>query len=154
MNPSMAESYVRDLIADLTKGPRPEADEQGDIPVIFRGCQCYVRIVRYADEVIVQCFSKACEIGLTPDLTDALNDVNTSLVFARAMHVQGQVLIENDMFAEDLNPFTLSRNLYFLAEATEAFGPGLVEKFGAVAGFEPEPEPTPPPPDVAPGLYL
>ena len=154
MNGEMVESYLRDLIASLTDGPRPDADADGDLPVAYQGSQCYTRVVRARDELIVLTFSVVAEVDHSPELVDALNDLNRMLVFTRAFHTRGQILFENDIFADDLNSYTLSRALVFLAGATTQFGPQLIEKFGGTARFDPTVQPIEAQPDAAPGLYL
>jgi len=155
MNREMVESYLRDLIAGLTDEPRPEPDADGDLPVAHRGSQCYARVVTARNEFVVQTFSVVCEVDYTQELGDALNDLNHILVFVRAFHTGGQFLLENDIFADDLNLYTFSRGLTFLADATTDVGPQVLERFGGTPRFDPEAyAAADPPEDPAPGLYL
>lgn len=151
----MVESYLRDLIADLTDGVRPEPDGDGDLPVTYKGSQCYARIARVGDDLVVQTFSVVSQVEYSHELADALNDINHILIFTRAFHTGGQILLENDLFAGDLDRYTFSRALFFLASATGDIGPKLVEKFGGTPRFDPEAAQAPDPPaDDTPGLYL
>lgn len=155
MNGEMVESYLRDLIANLTDSPRPDWDSDGDLPVAYKGSRCFARVIRAGDELIVQTFSIVSDVEYTQELGDVLNELNRMLVFVRAFHANGQILLENDIFAHDLNGYTLSRALTFLAVTTTDFGPQLVEKFGGTARFDPQivdqPVETQ---EEAPGLYL
>ena len=154
MNGEMVESYLRDLIADLTDSPRPDWDADGDLPVTYQGSQCYARVVRVRDEFIVQIFSVVSEVEYSHELGDVLNELNHMLVFTRAFHTGGQILLENDIFAHDLDGYRFSRALFFLATATNEFGPQLVEKFGGTPRFDPGVEEVTPEVDPVPGLYL
>ena len=155
MNGEMVESYLRDLIANLTDSPRPDWDSDGDLPVAYKGTQCYARVVKARDELIVQTFSVVSEVDYTQELADVLNELNRMLVFVRAFHTGGQILFENDVFAHDLNGYTFSRALTFLAVATTDFGPQLVEKFEGTPRFDPQIIEQPVDPDDEPlGLYL
>ena len=137
MNGEMVESYLRDLIANLTDSPRPDWDSDGDLPVAYKGTQCYARVIRAGEELIVQTFSVVSVVDYSPELGEFLNELNRILVFVRAFHTGGQILLENDLFAHDLNGYTLSRALTFLAVTTTDFGPQMVEKFGGTAQFDP-----------------
>jgi hypothetical protein len=154
VNPDMVVSYLRDLIADITRGARPTFDADGDLPVEFEGAQCFARVLRVGREVVVQTFSVVSQVDYTQELGDALNALNRELVFTRAFHTDGQVLIENDIFADDLSKYTLSRSLYFVAGPTSEYGPRLVETFGGTPKFDPRPASAPDEGDSLPGLYL
>ncbi|HRY09019.1 MAG: YbjN domain-containing protein [Actinobacteria bacterium] len=155
MNAEMVQSYLRDLIANLTDSPRPDWDSDGDLPVTYRGSQCYARVIRAGEELIVQTFSVVSEVDYTPELGEFLNELNRILVFVRGFHTGGQILLENDLFAHDLNGYTLSRALTFLAVTTTDFGPQMVEKFGGKPRFDPTIIQQQIPVDEdPPGLYL
>jgi hypothetical protein len=106
------------------------------------------------DELIVQTFSVVSEVDYTTELGDSLNELNRDLIFTRAFHTRGQILLENDVFAHDLNGYTFSRALFFLASHTTDYGPQLVERFGGTARFDPAAQEAEHEVDAAPGLYL
>jgi hypothetical protein len=132
VHPDVAFVYVRDLIERLT-GDKPEPDADGDLPVRYQGAVFFVRVVGpvgYIDPW-VQVFSVAVsEIEATPELMVALNEVNRDLRFARAFHIGTQVLIESELWTEDLTPENFSAACRNVAGATEAFAPRIVERFG------------------------
>jgi hypothetical protein len=131
----MVVSYVRDLLETLT-GSRPVPDQDGDLPVTFGGAQFYVRVIGDGQPV-VQVFSVAvAELAASADLHTALNDMNTQLRFARTFHVADQVLVEHDIWGEDVNPANFRHACRNVAGATDFLGPRLVEQFGGVPRFE------------------
>jgi hypothetical protein len=160
VHPDVAFVYVRDLIERLT-GNRPEPDADGDLPVAFQGAVFFVRVVGPVGyiEPWVQVFSVAVsEVEPTPELMGALNEINRDLRFARAFHVGTQVLIESELWAEDLTPENFSAACRNVAGATDAFAPRLVERFGGKLLFEEsksdEYDPAPKADPKPPGPYL
>ena len=102
MHRDMVVSYTRDLLEQIT-GERPEPDQDGDLPIEFGGACFYVRVDGPTDPV-VQIFSVVlADLEANPELHGALNDINANMRFARAFHVQQQVLIESEIWGSDLN---------------------------------------------------
>jgi hypothetical protein len=135
MRPDVAYVYVRDLLERLT-GERPNPDQDGDLPVQFEGARFFVRVVGSTDPW-VQVFSVAvAEVEPTPDLMNRLNEINGDLRFARAFHVAGQVLIETEIWADDVNPANFHHACRNVAGATDLYGTGIREDFGGLTPFE------------------
>ncbi|MGV1037037.1 MAG: T3SS (YopN, CesT) and YbjN peptide-binding chaperone 1 [Candidatus Nanopelagicales bacterium] len=135
MRTDMVESYVRDLVERIT-GSRPEPDDDGDLPIEYGNARFYVRVINGGDPV-VQVFSIAvAELESTPGLVSGLNEINSMIHFARIFHVQGQVLIESEIWGSDVNPANLRHACSNIASATDVYGPQLVEQFGGVPAFE------------------
>lgn len=135
MRPDVAFVYVRDLLERLT-GERPEPDHDGDLPVQFDGALFFVRVVGPIDPWI-QVFSVAlAEVAGTADLMVRINEINRELRFARAFHVGSQVLIEAEIWADDLNPANFQHACRNVATATDAFAPKLLESFGGRLLFQ------------------
>jgi hypothetical protein len=135
MRPDVAYVYVRDLLERLT-GERPTPDRDGDLPVHFGGAQFYVRVVGALDPW-VQVFSiAAAELHPTPELMVHLNEINRELRFARAFHVADQVLIESEIWADDVNPANFLHACRNVAGATDAYSPGIRKTFGGRPHFD------------------
>lgn len=132
----MVQAYVIDLLERLTGGTvTPDAD--GDLPVHYQGGAFFVRVVGNDGNPLVQVFAVAVAgLAPSPGLYEALNGINTQLQFARAFHVQEQVLIESEMFGADVNPANFEHACRYVAGATDAFGKRLVESFGGRPFFE------------------
>lgn len=134
MRADMVVAYVRDLLGRLT-GEVPQFDQDGDLPVHFEGATFYVRVV--GSNPVVQVFSVAVAgVSPSPELHTALNEINTHLHFARAFHVQGQVLMEHEIWGEDVNPANYAHACRNVAQATDVFGEELAQRFGGSARFE------------------
>lgn len=131
----MVMSYLRDLLETVT-GNRPEPDKDGDLPVQIGGALFYVRVVNPAD-AIVQVFSVAvAEVPPTLELMAEINKINASIGFARAFHVQEQVLIEAEIWGVDVNLANMQHACSNIARATDAFGPRLAQEFGGRLVFQ------------------
>ena len=135
MRPDPAYSYVRDLLERLT-GERPVPDHDGDLPIFWQGANFWVRIVGNPD-AWVQVFSIAlADLDPTPEMMVRLNDINANLRFARAFHCARQVLIETEIWADDVNPANLRHACWNVATATDAHSQVLVQEFGGRPFFE------------------
>lgn len=135
MHRDMVVSYTRDLLEQLT-GVRPEPDTDGDLPIEYGGASFYVRIDGPTDPV-VQIFSVVlADLEANPELHGALNDINSRLRFARAFHVQKQVLIEAEIWGSDLNMSNFQHACRNVAMASDAHGRSLHESFGGNPRFE------------------
>ncbi|MDP1877150.1 MAG: YbjN domain-containing protein [Actinomycetota bacterium] len=135
MRPDVTYVYVRDLLERLT-GERPDPDGDGDLPVQFGGAQFFVRVVGVVDPW-VQVFSVAvADLEPTPGLMVRLNEINAELKFARAFHVSGQVLIETEIWSDDVNPANFHHACSNVAWATDAYATGILSAFGGRPQFE------------------
>jgi hypothetical protein len=138
MKPDVAHVYVRDLIERLTR-ERPEPDADGDLPVEFGGALFYVRVVGPIGEIgpWVQVFSVAVDdLAATPELMTELNQINSDLRFARIFHVGSQVLIEYEMWADDLTPENFAHACMNVSGATDVFAHRIQKAFGGTLRFE------------------
>jgi Putative bacterial sensory transduction regulator len=135
MHRDMVVSYTRDLLEQITGG-RPEPDNDGDLPIEYGGASFYVRIDGPTDPV-VQIFSVVlADLEPNPELHGALNEINSRLRFARAFHVQQQVLIEAEIWGSDLNMSNFQHACRNVAMASDAHGNALLNSFGGTPRFE------------------
>ena len=136
----MVLSYVRDLLERMT-GARPEPDDDGDLFITYGGATFYSRVTN-PDDAIVQVFGVAvADIDPTPELFEAINEINRSIGFARAFWVGGQVLVEAEIWGVDVNPSNFQHACWNIASAIDRFGPSLIEQFGGRPRFEELKEP-------------
>ena len=109
---------------------------QSHLPVVFGGAQSFVRVVGSTDPW-VQVFSVAvAELDASPELMTQLNAINSDLRFAQTFHVGNQVLIEAEIWADDVNPANFSHACRNVAGATDSYGPAIRERFGGQPLFE------------------
>lgn len=129
MRQDVAFVYVRDLIERMT-GTRPEPDHDGDLPVHLHGAQFFVRVVGPVNPWI-QVFSVAvADLEASPQLLTILNEINGHIHFARAFHVGTQVIIEAEIWAEDVTPANFVYACQNVAAATDAFAPRIISALG------------------------
>ena len=134
MRPEMVYSYVRDLVETMT-GRRPEPDDDGDLLIDYGGAHFYIRIIN--NDPIVQVFAIVlADVEPSSDLLVDLNQMNADLIFGRAFHVAGQVLIEHEIWGSDVNPANLDYACRMVASGADAYGQRLADKFGGKPAFE------------------
>lgn len=129
MRQDVAFVYVRDLIERMT-GTRPTPDQDGDLPVHLHGAQFFVRVVG-PENPWVQVFSVAVgEVEASPTLLGMINEINSHIHFARVFHVNTQVIIEDELWAEDVTPANFVYACQNVAAATDAFAPRIIQAVG------------------------
>jgi len=145
----MVRSHVETLLERMLRIERASADADGDYPVRYQNALYFVRLVGY-DQPVVQVFSIAVAgVEKSPELLDALNEINTELRFARAMWIRNQILIESDHLGETLEAQDFVNACNIVAGATDEYAPRLAASFGGKTAFEDEkdggyePPPTP-----------
>ena len=156
MRADQARAYVESLLKRLTNSDKVGTDDDGDYPVQFRNCHYYVRVIGN-DTPVVQVFSVAvADVDATPELLTELNTLNTDIRFARAFHVQRQVLIETDVLAEALDPAGFENACNCVASITLDVAPSLAARFGGRLTFaDDSTKADQPAPDSVPtGQYL
>ena len=139
MRLDMARAYVESLLENFLGQPKVEPDADGDYPLRFRSAGYFVRIVGN-EPPVVQVFSVALgEVAPTPELLAELNEINTSIGFARIFHVRDQVLVETDILAEALDPAGFDHACRCVASITDDIASGLHERHGGRLMFQQEP---------------
>ena len=79
--------------------------------------------------------SPVTDVTPSPELFDELNSINRDIGFARAFFVNSQVLIESEIWADDVNPGNFQHACANIAGATDAVTPVLTSH-GGRAMFE------------------
>jgi len=76
------------------------------------------------------------ELEPSLDLMAAINEINTKLRFARAFHVSGQLLIEAEIWADDVNPANFTHSCRNVARITDEYSGAIHERFGGRLMFD------------------
>src|SRR3954466_10844053 len=93
----MVTSHIETLIERVTGVEKATPDEDGDYPVRYKDARYYVRVAGNDERPIVRVFSTVVDvIEPSPDLYEAINDINSRLGFCRCFWVENQVLIETE----------------------------------------------------------
>ena len=134
-NPQMVSAYLESVIEQLTGIEKAEPDHEGDYSVELGGARYWAR-VDGTDPAIVRVYSTVL-MGLepTPDLYEALNDINARMAFLRAFMVQGMVIFEHEHLGLSMDVEEFANSISTIASASDFFGPQLHEQFGGVQGF-------------------
>jgi len=123
MNPDMVYTYTKDLIERLS-GQTPQIDPDGDLHFRHLDAGFFARV--HPQAPVVQVFTVAvAQPQESEELFRAINLINTQLIFARALYVEGQVLIEKDIYASDLSPALFDAACRLVATATDTFAGDL-----------------------------
>lgn len=130
----MVHTYVRELIERIV-GSKPTLDEDGDLRFRHLDAQFFARV--HPRIPVVQVFAVAVDgPDVSPALYEAINEINTHLVFDRGMYVEGQVLIEQDIYASELSEDKFDATCRQVAEATDIFAHELAERFNGQLAFD------------------
>lgn len=137
MSRDMVTSHVETLIERITGVEKAAADGDGDYPVRYRDALYFVRVAGNDARPIVRVFSTVVdEVEPTPDLYEAINDINTRLGFCRCFWVQGQVLIETEHLGLTIRTEDFFELADHVGSASSYFGPRLVDRFGGKLAFD------------------
>jgi hypothetical protein len=133
----MVTSHVETLIERITGVDKAMADHDGDYPVRYGDALYYIRVAGNDDRPIVRVFSTVvADIEPSPDLYEAVNEINSNLGFCRCFWVNGQVLIETEHLGMTIKTEDLYELTAHVASASNYFGPKLVDRFGGKLTFD------------------
>jgi hypothetical protein len=134
----MVRAYVETLLERLTGNEKVVADKDGDYPVRYKDALYFVRLVGEVDPV-VQVFATAVTgIPSTPALLEQLNEINSSIRFARVFWVHEQVLVEADLIGSTVDPEEMDSACRAVATITDHFGPLIAQAHGGKTAFADE----------------
>jgi hypothetical protein len=126
----IARSHLETLIERLTDAPRAVPDGDGDY-VLTAGGASFMARVDGLDRPVIRVFSiVAAEVDGSPDLFEALNEINSRLTFLRIMWVRGQIMMESEMLAFTADMADFYEVCSRIGSASDHFGPTLLERFG------------------------
>ena len=132
----IARSHLETLIEQITGIEKAEPDADGDYRLPTERASFFARVMGESQPVFQLYSVVASGLEHTPDLFEALNELNTQLVFARAMVVDGQVMIESEVLAMSADQSVFRNLCRRIATASDNFGPTLVDRFGGESDFE------------------
>ena len=132
----IARSHLETLVERISGVERAVPDAEGDYLVRTEHARFFARVDGDQQPVIRVYSVIAKDVTKTPELLDALNNINMHLSFLRTVWINGQVLMEADLFAMAADTAGFAEACRRVASASDHFGPGLIEHFGGVAQFE------------------
>lgn len=132
----IAESHLETLIERLTGVHKATPDAEGDYSVDLRGATFMTRIDG-DDTPICRIYVIISDgVEKTSELLDALNAINTRLIYLRIIWVQSQILLEGNHLALTMDETEFAAICNDITNAANAFGDALVADFGGTARFE------------------
>ncbi len=139
-NLDRARAHLEQLIQAVTHEP-PARDHQDDYRMSVARAVYYARVDGEVSPTIRVYSIVVDAIDKTAALLDSINDINTDLAFLRAMWIDRQVLIEGEVLAVTAGVDDLAELCARVANATDRFGPELIEEHGGEPFFESEKQP-------------
>lgn len=124
------------MIERITGSEKAVPDPQGDYLIKTEGAGFFARVDGEEPPVIRVFSVVAAKVDKTPELFEALNSINTQLVFARTMWVEGQILFEGESLAMSTEDADFAQICRTIAMASDRFGPQLLQQFGGKPFFE------------------
>lgn len=132
----IAASHLETLIERLTGLHKAVPDAEGDYEVHLRGATFMTRIDG-DDTPVCRVYAIISDgVEKTNELLDALNAINTRLVYLRIIWVRSQILLEGNHLALTMDEAEFSAMCNDIANAASAFGDALVAEFGGTARFK------------------
>lgn len=153
----MVTSHVETLIERVTGVDKAIPDSDGDYPMRFRDTLYWVRVAGNEEQPIVRVFSQVLSnLTPSPELYEAVNQVNARLGFCRCFFLEDRVVIETEHLGLTIRTDDFRELTHNVAAASACFGSILSERFGGRRPFDAEPaEEEGPSAHTAPtGLYL
>ena len=131
----IAKSHLETLIENLTGVVKAAPDIEGDYAVRLNGATFWARIDGN-DQPICRVYAIISDqVVKSAELLDALNSINSRLIFLRALWVNGQILMEGNCLALTMDVEDFNLLCQNIATAVDTFGDHLVSEFGGVAQF-------------------
>ena len=132
----IAKSHLETLIENLTGVVKAAPDIEGDYAVRLNGATFWARIDGN-DQPICRVYAIISDqVVKSAELLDALNSINSRLIFLRALWVNGQILMEGNFLALTMDVEDFETLCLNIATATDTFGGRLVEEFGGEPRFK------------------
>ena len=132
----MLRPYVEKVLSEYLGADHLIADHDGDYPVQHGSALYYVRLVDEKPPV-VRIFSWMLhDVECTPDLLEALNEVNKSVSFVRLFWSDGDVVVATELLAETLDPEELAKGCDTVAQVADRYDNRLKERFGGNIQFD------------------
>jgi hypothetical protein len=146
-------SHVETLIERVTGINKATPDAHGNYLVQYRGGNYCIRVDDSRDQPIVRIFTPVVtDLGASPGLFEALNNVNTQLEFCRCFHVSECVSIEAEHLGATIRTEDFQELVDRVAAASAALGSALTKEFGGRRAFAEADRPKDT--ELMTGLYL
>jgi hypothetical protein len=127
---------VREVIAAHIGTNEVQVDSDGDIPLTNGVARLYVRV--QTEVPVVTAFSPLVwDIGDPPDILQAVNEINRSTTFARALWDGKGVVAVAETLGHPFSPDALWACVLALTKLAEVNIPKLQERFGGTIPFGP-----------------
>lgn len=115
-----------------------QRDPDGDIPIPRGSAVVFVRVrgrVDQPSQVIM--FSPMLNgVAQSPELLEALNEINRQLRLGRAYHMGQQVMLHCEVLADALRAEDLVWALEYMTQAADLFDSQLMVRFGGTTAYQ------------------
>ena len=136
LNHDIARSHLETLIERITGIEKALPDQDGDYFIRTANAGFYTRVDGDEPPVFRVFTVVVDKVDKTPELLDALNDINKRLTFLRAMWAGNQIMIEGETLGLTATIEDFDAICGRLSGATDHFGAELIDRFGGQPFFE------------------
>jgi hypothetical protein len=132
-----ARAKVEGLLKQLLGAEELAVDAAGNWPIRWGSAIYFVRAVESPlVPAFVQVFSPLLGgVEKSPELLEALNDINVQVVFARLAWVNGMVMASSELLAETLDLQELQAACGTIAQVADSYDNTLRDRFGGQISF-------------------
>ncbi len=125
---------VREVVRSVLGVDDVQVDKDGDIPIRSRASVAYVRVFR--DAPVVRVFSPVLwDIGNPSGIEEAVNEINRTTNWVKAVWDDGTVVLFSDVVAHPLAESQLAAAITSVVHRADEMGPVLQQKYGGRTAF-------------------
>ncbi|HTX63150.1 MAG TPA: YbjN domain-containing protein, partial [Acidimicrobiales bacterium] len=127
-------AQVKEVVRSVLGGADVLVDKDGDIPIRSEASVTYVRV--FKDVPVVRVFSPVLwDLGNPSDIAAAVNDINRTTNWVKAIWENGTVVLFSDVVGEPLAESQLAAAINSVVHRADEMGPVLQRKYGGRTAF-------------------
>ena len=138
----MLRPYVEKLLTEWLQTDKLIIDDDGDVPIHYNSALYYVSLLDREPPLVRVWSIVLRNIKKTPELLDAINEANTTILECRMFWYDDEVRLSGEILAEELQKEELIELCDAISKLADEYDDKLKEKFGGELGYtEPPSQP-------------
>ncbi len=127
-------AQVKEVVRTALGVDEVPVDGDGDIPIPSQASITYVRV--FKDAPVVRVFSPVLwDLGNPPDIEGAVNDINRSTNWVKAVWEHGRVVLFSDVVGDPLAESQLAAAIRSVVHRADEMAPALQQRYGGRTAF-------------------
>ncbi len=127
-------AQVKELVRSVLGVDEVLVDKDGDIPIRSQASVTYVRV--FQDVPVVRVFSPVLwDLGSPNDIEVAVNDINRTTNWVKAVWENGSVVLFSDVVGDPLAESQLAAAINSVVHRADEMGPALQQRYGGRTAF-------------------